>query len=61
MKEWYVVVAVRSKDVNCADADMVAFYFFGDPGDSCDIESAVEIAKNKLHTTDDIFYHFLRK
>ena len=54
MKTWYTVKAMRVRDTHLNEPETVEFDFFGDVDNDYDL--VMEIAKNKLHTTESVCF-----
>ena len=58
MKVWYTVTAMKVRDTHLINPKMVKFDFFGDPNSDEGYALVIEIAQNKLHTTEGVALHF---
>ena len=58
MKAWYTITAMKVRDTHLINPKMVKFDFFGDPDSDDGYALAIEIARNKLHTTEGVALHF---
>lgn len=57
-KAWYKVKAMKLTDTRHNNPLIIEFDFFGDPNSDEGYALAMEIAKNKLHTTESVVMYF---
>ena len=58
MKAWYTVKAMEETIAIYSNPQTVEYDFFGDLNSCEDVARAIEIAQNKLHTTECVSLQF---